>query len=693
MSQPPVAPQHPFTHNEHGVERPDPFAWLKDKTSDESMAYLRAERAFYDAEMAPLKPLVDELTHEMIARVPQTEDSARWREGEYEYFTRDPAGQEYPQLLRVDASGRESVVLDHNALVEPGEYVEVGLRIVSPHGRRLAYSVDVTGDEVYQLRFRDLESGQDLEDIVPRTYYGGAWSADESTFFYVVHDEVFRPYQVWRHVIGTPASEDVLVFEDADEQFDVVVWGDRAGDLIVIRSYNRNTSEVWLVDAHRPQEPAWVVTPRRRGHEYTVAHLRGGEGGELLIVSNDEAVEFHLVRAPLTTSAPDSWIEVVTESSDERLHDVDVFAEHVVLSTVSAGQQLLRIVPRTAPAAAAPVDLQSMRVVEAGVPAGLLTLWHNEEPDVSAVLGQVESYVEPGQYVSVDLESGARTVVHRRSLPNYETDDYVTEFRWVTARDGERVPVKLARHRDTALDGSAPLLLYAYGAYESSFWPGFDGSLPSLLDRGVVYAHALIRGGGEMGRRWYLDGYLMTKRNTFNDFIDVADSLAGEGLVDGTRIVSRGISAGGLLQGAVYAMRPDRWRAVVAEVPFVDVISSMLDHNVPLTANEVDEWGDPKVKEHFDYMLSYSPYENVPPTDRPELLATGALHDPRVLIHEPAKWVARIRETASPGDARTLFRAELGDGGHSGPTGRFAHLAYEAEVAAFVLQAVDKVTT
>ncbi len=266
-------------------------------------------------------------------------------------------------------------------------------------------------------------------------------------------------------------------------------------------------------------------------------------------------------------------------------------------------------------------------------------------------------------------------------------------MRWVTASDGEQVPVKLARHKDTPLDGAAPVLLYAYGAYESSFWPGFDGSIPSLLDRGVVFAHALIRGGGEMGRRWYLAGSMMNKRNTFTDFIDVADGLASDGVVDGSRIVSRGLSAGGLLQGAVYSMRPDRWRAVVAEVPFVDVISSMLDHNVPLTANEVDEWGDPRIKEQFDYMLSYSPYENVPSEGRPELLATGALHDPRVLVHEPAKWVARIRETAQPGDPRTLFRAELGDGGHSGPTGRYAHLAYEAEVAAFILNAMDKLTT
>jgi len=256
-------------------------------------------------------------------------------------------------------------------------------------------------------------------------------------------------------------------------------------------------------------------------------------------------------------------------------------------------------------------------------------------------------------------------------------------------RDGEMVPLKIARHVDTPLDGTAPVVLYGYGAYESSFWPGFEGSLPSLLDRGVVFAHALVRGGGERGRRWYLGGQMFTKRNTFTDFIDVADALAQEHIIDGSRIVSRGLSAGGLLQGAVYSMRPDRWRAVVAEVPFVDVVTTMFDHDIPLTSNEVEEWGDPRIADQFDYMLGYSPYDNVPDADRPELLTTGALHDPRVSIHEPAKWVAKLRETAKPSDARTLFRAELGEGGHTGPTGRYAHLVYEAEVAAFILNAVS----
>jgi oligopeptidase B len=317
-------------------------------------------------------------------------------------------------------------------------------------------------------------------------------------------------------------------------------------------------------------------------------------------------------------------------------------------------------------------------------------LWHNEEPDVDAVLVHVESDVNPGEWKRINLDSGSAQPVHQRQLPHYDRDQYVVQLRSVTARDGESIPIKIVRHRDTPLDGTAPMLLYGYGAYESSFWPGFEGSLASLLDRGVVYVHALIRGGGEKGRRWYLGGQMFTKRNSFTDFIDVADVLAQEHIIDGSRIVSRGISAGGLLQGGVYSMRPDRWKAVVAEVPFVDVVSTMFNHDLPLTSGEVEEWGDPRVAEQFEYMLSYSPYDNVPADDRPELLVTGALHDPRVSIHEPAKWVAKLRETTKALDGRTLFRAEIAEGGHSGPTGRFAHLAYEAEVAAFILNAVSE---
>jgi oligopeptidase B len=687
MSQPPVAPRHPTVHREHGVERPDDYHWLKDKTGEASLAYLRAERAYYDEEMKPLAHLVQTLTDEMIQRVPATEESARWREGSFEYFTRVPEGREFAQLLRIGPDGRESIVLDQNALLDNSTYVDVGVQLVSPDGSRLAYSVDVAGDEVYELRFRDLTTGDDLPDTVPHTYYGGGWSADGQTFFYVVHDDKYRPFQVWRHRLGTSAGDDVKVYEDLDEQYFVSCWSDRAGELIVVFSSATNTTETWLVDAHAPERPPWVVSPRERGIDYRVAHRPGVDGGDLLVVTNDGgATERRLMTAPRGSSERSEWRELIAESPNIRIHDVEVFARHVVLPTVTDGRQQLRVFSRDKLSDS--VSIEDGLVVEAEIPGGLLVLWHNEEPDVDSVLIHVESYTNPGEWQRVNLDSGAREVVRKRTLPHYDESQYVSELRSIIARDGEAIPIKIARRRDTPLDGTAPMLLYGYGAYESAFWPGFESSLASLLDRGVVFVHALIRGGGEKGRRWYLGGQMFTKQNTFTDFIDVADALAQEGVIDGSRIASRGISAGGLLQGAVYSMRPDRWRAVVAEVPFVDVVSTMLNHDIPLTSQEVEEWGDPRVADQFEYMLGYSPYDNIPADNRPELLATGALNDPRVSIHEPAKWVARIRASAEPGGARTLFRAELGEGGHSGPTGRFAHLAYEAEVAAFILQAI-----
>jgi oligopeptidase B len=698
MTQPPVAPIHPFEHNEHGVRRPDPYAWLKDKQSSETLAYVRAERAYYDEQMAPLAHSVEVLAKEMTSRVPETEETARWPDGGWEYFKRVPAGQEHPQLCRTQG-GEETVLLDHNALRGDSSYVEVGVALVSPNTNVLAYSVDVTGDEVYQLRFRDLTTGEDLADRVAHTYYGGAWAADSENFFYVVHDDIYRPYQVWRHRLGQDAAGDELVFEDRDPQFHVNCWADRAGQLIIIASTSCNTSESWLVDATKPEGEPWVVTPRRRGIEYSVAHLEvpafgGNDRGSLLIVSNDGAEEFRLMQAPLDTSERRQWREVIKESTSTRLHAVDVFARHVVLTTVSEARQVLRVVPREQVLnwSADGSSIEDAMPIDSGIETALLQLSHNEEADVDEVLVEVESLIHPVRWQRVNLDSGERTEVKVRELPNFSTDDYVVEQRWVTARDGKSIPVKIARHRTTALDGRSPMLLYGYGSYESAFWPGFDGSLPSLLDRGIVFAHAQIRGGGDMGRKWYLDGRLLHKMNTFTDFIDVADGLASAGLVDGTRIVSRGLSAGGLLQGAVFSLRPDRWRAVVAEVPFVDVVTTMFDHSVPLTAGETDEWGDPRDEIEFHYMLSYSPYDNPPEERRPELLATGALHDPRVMIHEPAKWVAKLRATAQEGDGRTLFRAELGEGGHTGPTGRYAHLAYEAEVAAFIANAVGNLT-
>jgi oligopeptidase B len=587
-------------------------------------------------------------------------------------------GREYEQFRRCPVNGGpEEVLLDSNELAAGHSYFALGVREVSPNGNLLAYSVDTSGDEVYELRFLDLLTGQVQPEQAPRSYYTGAWSADSSTFFYVVHDDLFRPYQVYRHRMGSPCTEDVLIYQEDDERFEVEVSATRSGGFIVISSSCRDTSECWLIAADRPETSPTLLEPRRRGVMYAVDHVDGPGGGEMLIVTNDEAVEFRLMAAPVTNPGRASWREVVAEDPNVRLVSVHAFARHLVVSLRRNGFPVLRIIDRAT---------GESREESSGLAAGSIWLARNEEYDTDEVTVCVESLIDPPVWYDLHLHTGQRTVRMRRVVPTYSSADYVTERRTAIAKDGVEVPVTLAYRRDTPLDGTAPCLLYGYGAYEACIDPEFEVELPSLLDRGVVYAVAHPRGGGERGRKWWLDGRLECKRNTFTDHIAVADMLVNDQLVAPDTIVTRGLSAGGLLQGAVYSMAPKRWRAVVAEVPFVDCVTTMLDPSVPLTINEWDEWGDPRQAEHFAAIRGYAPYENVPNGPRPALLVTGSLNDPRVLIHEPAKWVAKLRATDSH-DSTVLFRAEVGSASHGGPSGRFAHLSYEAEVYAFILAA------
>jgi oligopeptidase B len=604
------------------------------------------------------------------------------------YYTRTVAGSEHEQFLSSrDEGGPGRVILDETELArklgDTEGFVAVGVREVSPDGGLLAYSVDTTGDEVYTLRFRalgddgdvqgpDLTLDDDIDEVIPRSYYGGAWSADSRTFFYTVHDEQYRPYQVWRHRIGTPAAADELVFTEDDARYEVTVRATRSKALVLIETECRDTSETWLIPATEPTALPVVVAPRRKGVEYRTDH--GGD--DLFVVTNDGADEFRLMRTPTSTPGRPYWTEVSPPRPGERLHACHVLADHLLLELRRDGFPLLRAVEKATGAE---------HEVHAGIPAARLTLHHEFDYDTPVVTVKVESLVEPPSWYDVDLRTGGRTLRKKRLVPGYEPTAYRTQRRHATAADGTRVPVTLAWRADTPLDGTAPCVMWGYGAYESCDDPEFDEALASLVDRGVVYALTHPRGGGEMGRSWWLNGRLGAKPNTFGDHIAVADWLAEAGLVDGTGIVTRGLSAGGLLQGVAFSARPDRWRAVVAEVPFVDVVNTMLDPSIPLTVNEWDEWGDPREPEAFAFLRAYSPYENVPTGRRPAMLVTGAVHDPRVMVHEPAKWVARLRSTASHGDGPLLLRVELGAGAHTGPSGRYAHHRYEAEVYAFIL--------
>jgi oligopeptidase B len=676
----------------HGHRRLDGYAWLCDVDDPEVVAHLAAERACYDASTTHLRPLVDGLTDKMRTRVPDTDSSVSYRRARFSYYNLTPAGSDYEQLwrgsdpsddVRASRSAGDALLLDPASLRGDSAYVELGVCEVSPDERVLAYSVDTVGDEVYALRFRDLEADggpRDLDDVIERSYYCGAWSADSATFFYTVHDAAYRPHQIWRHRLGTAPADDTLVLSEEDEQYELEVRATRSGDLIVIRAANRDTSEVWLVDAHRPDEPPRCVAARQRGLEYACEHIRTKAGDRLLIVTNLEAQEFRMMSAPVDTPGRENWVEVLPEEPADRLYDVTAFADFVVTTLRRDAVLCARAYRITADGGLTdPVDL------EPPFAAGTLELAHNELFDTRELQVVEQSWTRPKSWHAVDLTTGRRRQIRQQDVPSFDPPGYVSERRLVPVGDVQ-IPVTIARHVDTPLDGSAPCLLYGYGAYEACFEPEFDAALTALLDQGVVWAHAGIRGGGEGGRRWWLDGRLGQKQNTFSDHIAVRDFLAG-GVVDGDRIVTRGLSAGGLLQGAVFSQAPERWAGVIAEVPFVDVVTTLLDPSIPLTVNEWDEWGDPRKPDEYAWLLGYSPYDNIPPAgSRPDLLVTGALHDPRVMVCEPAKWVAELRHSDQEWSPRCVFRAEVGEGAHAGPSGRYAHLRYEAEIFAWALE-------
>jgi oligopeptidase B len=692
-AQPPVAPRIPVVRDLHGQRDVDNYAWMRDHSAPAMQEYLAAERAYYDAETSHLAGLTKELYDEAVARTPQgTDDSVSWTLRGYHYRHRTPAGAEGKQLIRwrdgeSPADGR--VLLDEDVISADTGFVDVGTCEPSPDNRLLAWSADTSGAEIYELRFRDTATGQDRADVIERTYPGGAWAADSTHFFYLVPDALYRPYQMWRHEVGAAPGSDVLVYEESDARFSLTLAPSRSGQLVVLTSESRDSTEVWILPAGWPLAEPAVVAPRRAGVEYRVDHAADPSGGpgQLLIVTDDGAAEFRLMRAPADAPGRENWSEVPCPAvaparDDTRLLRCDVLAGHLLLTLRRGGSQLLAI---TGP------DGDYVREIWPAPAAGAIAVAHAEDYAAGSVVIAEESLIEPRAWSALDLATGQRQELKRAEVPGYAAARYLTRRLVATVSDGTGVPVTIAYREGTPLDGTAPCLLYGYGAYESSLDPEFEVSLPSVLDRGAVYAVAHVRGGGECGRNWWQQGRLRAKPTTFSDFIDVAGWLAGDSggaaLVDGRRIVSRGLSAGGLLQGAVYSRAPGRWRAVVAEVPFVDCVTTMLDPGIPLTIEEWAEWGDPRDPDDFACLRAYSPYDNPPAGARPALLVTGAVNDARVLVHEPAKWVARLREADDAGSS-VLFRVELGAGAHTGPSGRYGHLRYEAEIYAFILTAL-----
>jgi oligopeptidase B len=693
-SEPPQAKRIPAERTQHGDTVIDDYAWLAVKGDPETISFLAAENAYTADLTADQAELRDTIFDEIKARTKESDLSVPMRKGDWWYYVRTVEGRQYPVRCRravrpgetrppMTEDGApldgEEVLLDGNELAGDSPFFSVGTFNVSPDGHRLAYSTDMAGDERFTLRVKDLVTGLTEPDEIPGTFYGSAWSADGSTLFYLTVDEAWRPFRVWRHILGTSATEDVIVYQDDDQKFGVSVALSRSERYLMITTASKLTSEVRLLAATDPAGEFAVVTPRRPGLEYEVEHQVLPDGTDrLLILHNDGALNFELAQAPV--SDPTRWTPLIAHRDDTRLLGVDAFAGHLVVYLRRDALTRLRVVG----ADASEYEITFPEPIYQVTPAG------NPEYDTGAYRLSYVSLVTPASVYDCDVATGELTLLKQSPVlagPDgvpYDSASYEQHRLWATADDGTRIPISLVCRTGTPRDGTAPFLLSGYGSYEASSDPGFSIPRISLLDGGFVCAIAHVRGGGEMGRRWYDDGKMLRKINTFTDFIACARHVVAERWTTPGRLIARGGSAGGLLMGAAVNMAPDAFGGIVAMVPFVDALTSILDPTLPLTIPEWEEWGDPlHDPEVYRYMKSYTPYENVAARLKyPPILAVTSLNDTRVLYHEPAKWIARLQADASGGPF--LLKTEMA-AGHGGRSGRYDAWREEAMVIAWII--------
>jgi oligopeptidase B len=688
-AEPPSAKQIPSQRTFHGDTVTDEYAWLAAKDDPDTIDYLRAENAYAEVATAGLDSLRDRIFEEIKARTQESDLSVPVRKGDWWHYSRTVEGKQYAVHCRravapgevippMAADGQplpgEQELLDGNELAVGHDFFSLGAFRSSPDQRWLAYSTDFTGNERFTIRIKDLETGQTLPDEIPDTFAGCAWSRDASTLFYVTVDAAWRPYRVWRHRLGTPAEQDTMVFEEPDEHFHVYVSLTRSERFVLIKSASVLTAEVRMCDAATPEASFSVVTPRRQGLDYDVEDA----GDQLLILHNDGAENFEIATAPVTE--PAAWTPLVPHRADTRLLDVAAFADFIVVYFRRDGLTGLRMLRR-----------HGNGEHEVAFPEPVYRVGPGPNPEYQASRFRLSytSLVTPGSVYDCDMATGGLTLLKRQPvLPSpageeYRPEDYEQHREWAAGADGTRIPISLVCRRGTPRDGSAPALLYGYGSYEISRDPSFSIPVLSLLDRGFVYAIAHIRGGGEMGRSWYTEGKMLRKKNTFTDFIACAQHLVRQGWTSSGRLVARGGSAGGLLMGAVANMAPEAFAGIVAQVPFVDALTTILDPSLPLTVTEWEEWGDPlHDPEVYAYMKSYTPYENVTGQVYPPIFALTGLNDTRVTYHEPAKWIARLRSVAKGGPF--LLKTEM-EAGHGGRSGRYDAWREEALVLAWIV--------
>ena len=677
MPQPPTVAKKPHeVTTPFGASRNDPYYWLRDDTrkNEEMLAYLKAENAYADALLAPTKPLADKIYDEIVGRIKQDDASVPYRLRGHWYYTRFETGKDYPISARREGSmeAPEQVIFDQNAMAEGHNFFQIGNSVVSQDNRLVAWAQDTVGRRQYVLKVKDADSGEVFADEVPNIEPNLVWGDDNRTVYYIEKDPVtLLSKRVKAHVLGTPASADTLVYEEKDDTYYMRILRTRSDKFLCIYLDSTVSTEMRCTPAAAPGEFA-VIAPRQRDFEYQADHL----GDRWVVRTNWDAPNFRLMTLADGEPLGDRgrWKELVPHSKDVFIEDTELFDGFIAIAERSGGLKRLRTLGN---------DGKS-DFVASDEPAYTMSLNVNAEPDTDLLRYSYTSLTTPNTIYEVDTRSGERQLLKREPvLGGYNPDDYVTERLWATARDGVKVPVSVVYRKGFKRDGTAAMLQYAYGSYGISSDPAFSVANISLLDRGMVYAIAHIRGGQEMGRAWYDDGHLLNKKNSFTDFIDVTRFLVQEKYAAKDRVAARGGSAGGLLMGGVVNMAPQDYRVIIAQVPFVDVVTTMLDESIPLTTNEFDEWGNPKDKQYYEYMLSYSPYDNVEAKDYPAMFVGTGLWDSQVQYYEPTKWVARLREMKT-GDNPLVYRINM-EAGHGGKSGRFQRFHEVAEYSAFML--------
>ncbi|MCH8027307.1 MAG: S9 family peptidase [candidate division Zixibacteria bacterium] len=676
IPKPPVANIEAKVDTSFGDIRIDNYFWLRQRGDSAVIAYLKEENAYTKAMMKHTESLQEDLYEELLGRIKETDEDVPVKEGDYFYYSRTEEGQQYKIYCRKKGSleAREEILLNVNKIAEGHEYCAVGVYKISPSHQLLAYSIDTSGSETYDLYVKDLSTGKLYDDVIPNTSWTSEWGNDNLTIFYTIDDEARRPYKLFRHRLGDSVENDLLVYTETDEKFFLYIAKTKSKKYLLHYSESITTTEIHFLDADNPTGDFKVIHPRQQDMEYDVAH----HGSDFYVKTNEKAKNFKLMKTPVRSPGKSNWREVIAHRKAVKIEDIDVFENHLVIYERENGLENIRI-----------LNLQTGEdhYIEFPEPVYGLRTQSNPEFESDKLRYMYYSMVTPKTIFDYNMNTKDRELKKEYEVIGYDKSLYETKRIFAEAKDGTQIPISIVYKKDFRQDGTRPLYLYGYGSYGASMEPSFSSNRISYLDRGFAYAIAHIRGGSEMGRYWYDEGKLLNKKNTFTDFIACAEHLIKENYTTNNRLVIRGGSAGGLLMGAVLNMRPDLFEVAVADVPFVDVINTMLDASIPLTVTEYEEWGNPNDSVFYTYMKSYSPYDNVGAREYPHLLITAGLNDPRVQYWEPAKWTAKLRAN-NLGDNWLLLKTNMG-AGHGGASGRYDYLKDVAFRMAFIFDRLD----